>query len=483
MNGQMEDKSIQPRLLHGTHHVILLVGAIYLCTETSHDVHSTDPRLLTKLGSHNLPFYLLHRSGLTCEFVYSVVSLAKEGLPIAAITRHIQRLREEFSADIICTLVHCYKRRIGKQFSQEEVSEFTKSECLLSTQQPHPTNARCFIIYFQQNECAYLSHMDSMRIRKCIRLDHTFKVASNIGYLRSDGRWVTLYESIFIVLNEEGAVVAWQFTKTTSLEEVKPLLLSLTKRIELPDNESLTVYVDNCCQVRRQIQDIFGHDVLVKLDLFHAVQRVSRAMRKQHTLYLPCIRDFKMTLRNSVDRGKWRAKHTPDSDVINRNIEQFMNTLCMAELSNNDIITPKVVKQIQLLQAHINHGCLSNIEPGGGTNYNEALHRFINPHFIHAGRIGIPLAYALLTILFHMHNCKKNHEDSFSDILMVKLGFYTSPTPSKCGILPKDKDESDNGEQLLVNSNAFTFPEELIARIYKNAFLLNEMIKPYSGFL
>ena len=249
--------------------------------------------------------------------------------------------------------------------------------------------------------------MDSMRIRKCIRLDHTFKVASNIGYLRSDGRWVTLYESIFIVLNEEGAVVAWQFTKTTSLEEVKPLLLSLTKRIELPDNESLTVYVDNCCQVRRKIQDIFGHDVVVKLDLFHAVQRVSRAMRKQHTLYLPCIRDFKMTLRNSVDRGKCRAKHTPDSDVINRNIEQFMNTWCMAELSNNDIITPKVVKQIQLLQAHINHGCLSNIEPGGGTNYNEALHRFINPHFIHAGRIGIPLAYALLTILFHMHNCKK----------------------------------------------------------------------------
>ena len=63
---------------------------------------------------------------------------------------------------------------------------------------------------------------------------------------------------------------------------------------------------------------------------------------------------------------------------------------------------------------------------------------------------------------------------------MVKLGFYTSPTPSKCGILPKDKDESDNGEQLLVNSNALTFPEELIARIYKNAFLSNEMIKNIS---
>ena len=61
-----------------------------------------------------------------------------------------------------------------------------------------------------------------------------------------DPLWVNFH------LNEEGAVVTWQFTKTTSLEEVKPLLLSLTKMIKLPDNESLAVPVDNCCQVRRQ---------------------------------------------------------------------------------------------------------------------------------------------------------------------------------------------------------------------------------------
>ena len=161
--------------------------------------------------------------------------------------------------------------------------------------------------------------------------------------------------------------------------------------------------------MRRQIKDIFGSDVL---DLFHAVQRVSRSMSNRHTLFLSCIQDFKMTLRNPVDIGKKRTMHTQDADAIDRNIEYFLRTWSRAQFHNNNIITPKVLKQIHLLQAHIRHGCLSNTEPGGGTNYNEALHCYINPHFIHAGRIGLPLAYVLLTTLLHIHNCRK------------MLGFY-----------------------------------------------------------
>ena len=37
-----------------------------------------------------------------------------------------------------------------------------------------------------------------------VSFDHTFKVASNIGYVRSDGRWITQYNSVFIVMNEHG---------------------------------------------------------------------------------------------------------------------------------------------------------------------------------------------------------------------------------------------------------------------------------------
>ena len=116
---------------------------------------------------------------------------------------------------------------------------------------------------------------------------------------------------MFLVLNEEGAVVAWQFTKSTSLEEVKPLLSALKEKIELPENKPLTVYLDNCCQVRRQIKDIFGSDVL---DLFHAVQCVSRSMSNRHTLFLSCIQDFtaicfsrQLQSREDLPLVKWIA--------------------------------------------------------------------------------------------------------------------------------------------------------------------------------
>ena len=325
--------------------------------------------------------------------------------------------------------------------------------------------------------------MASFKVRRCLRLDHTFKVASNIGYLRSDGKWVTLYETIFIVLNEEGVVVSWQFTKSTSLEEVKPLLLALKERIELPERTPLTIYVDNCCHVRKQLQEIFGNDVLVKLDLFHAIQRITRSMSKHHTLFMSCVHDFKMSLRNPVDLGKRRTMHTPDSTVIN--IDRFMSAWSrVQDSSTSSIITSKVAKQVQLLQAHISHGCLSNIEPGGGTNYNEALHRYINPHFTHAGRIGLPLAYALLTVLLYMYNCRKTSKDTLLDTVSTQFGFYTSETPVKFGISPKNSDDANHclidDETAVHGDNVHTLSDVCIERILQNAMLSTDIIRNLS---
>lgn len=107
--------------------------------------------------------------------------------------------------------------------------------------------------------------MASLKVTNHIRLDHTFKIASNIGYLCPDKKWVTLYNSIFIVLNEVSQIVTWQFTKTNSLDEVKPLLCNLKERIK---NSSFIVYVDNCCQCKFKLKAIFGDDIIVKLDVF-----------------------------------------------------------------------------------------------------------------------------------------------------------------------------------------------------------------------
>lgn len=48
-------------------------------------------------------------------------------------------------------------------------------------------------------------------------------------------------------------------------------------------------------------------------------------------------------------------------------------------------------------------GCLSGVKPGRGTNRNEALHKQLNKIVSSCG-YGVELAFALLTILFFIHN-------------------------------------------------------------------------------
>lgn len=69
----------------------------------------------------------------------------------------------------------------------------------------------------------------------------------------------------------------------------------------------------------------------------------------------------------------------------------------------NNIITESTKKEVDALKKHVTKGCLSDIPKGAGTSRNEAFHRTLNMHF---GRVGIPLALALLTILIYQHNSK-----------------------------------------------------------------------------
>ena len=60
-------------------------------------------------------------------------------------------------------------------------------------------------------------------------------------------------------------------------------------------------------------------------------------------------------------------------------LENFVTKWKNDEHNGHKILNEKVIEQIYSLQVHIRHGCLSDIEPGGGTNYNEAftsVHQF-----------------------------------------------------------------------------------------------------------
>ena len=73
---------------------------------------------------------------------------------------------------------------------------------------------------FMNDEHLYLQHINSIPTGTSISFDHTFKVAANIGYCREDGTWVPQYDSLFIVMNNEGKVLTCQLTKGTTFSNI-----------------------------------------------------------------------------------------------------------------------------------------------------------------------------------------------------------------------------------------------------------------------
>ena len=119
---------------------------------------------------------------------------------------HVKNLRESHAEEIELQLTS-----ILRGHSQvDSVSSHNIVSLIIKLFPSNGIIARYFSIVFQQNENLYSTHMMNLEVSNCIRLDHTFKVASNIGYLCLDCKWVTLYTSIFIVLNKAGqAILLW----------------------------------------------------------------------------------------------------------------------------------------------------------------------------------------------------------------------------------------------------------------------------------
>ena len=91
----------------------------------------------------------------------------------------------------------------------------------------------------------------------------------------TDSKFVTQFKQLFVSLNEIGEVVAWKLTKSTALSEVEDLLIDLKKRNLVKGKTLKLVCVDDCCHVRNKYEKIFP-GVDVKLDLFHACQRITK---------------------------------------------------------------------------------------------------------------------------------------------------------------------------------------------------------------
>ena len=83
------------------------------------------------------------------------------------------------------------------------------------------------------------------------------------------------------------------------------------------------IAVDNCCQWRWKLKDVFGERVRVVLDVFHAVQRVAKKIPKRHPYYYSCIQDLTLVFRQLSDHGLNRCQDTPNPLQLINNLQSF----------------------------------------------------------------------------------------------------------------------------------------------------------------
>ena len=257
---------------------------------------------------------------------------------------------------------------------------------------------------------------------KSISVDHTFKVGKPIGgHREQDNKFIKSYKKLFTILNEEGAVVAWELTNSTSLDEIEPVLNGI--ELKLKNNQISYIYTDTCCGFKKVYEQCFP-GVPIKLDLFHATHRITKTLPdKKFREAIDFSRCFGFVFRNSFDTGDTRNQITEGPATITRNIDGFMRLkgTYIKELPvnrRNDLLS-----EIENLKKHVEKGCVSGIPPGGGTENNERLHRYFNRSFLRGATcLSVEVAKAVLTVLFYVYNsCIINGKKG-------KVAFYT-PLP------------------------------------------------------
>lgn len=395
-----------PRTLFCIQERVLLVSSIYLC-ERNHQVLSHDPTILNKVRNHRqIPFVLFHRSGVTRDLFDYISITIQTGINIEDVERMLINLHSSRNFNKLqATSTQTMNRNIDSKYGISALPLFTIGKDLIGRN----LISKVFVRAFFEKEHMFTQYM-VQKHGAWISFDHTFKVAANIGYWEH-GIWRKLYDCLFIVMNENSDILGWQLTKGTAMANVDQLLKGLNLRL-LKYKEKGGIFngiiVDNCCTLKNKLIDLFGPEIVIKLDLFHGIQRIVKKIPKQggnamvKRLRKQLLKDLRLCFRNPSDVGVNRKEATPSAKITEDNIQQFITKWKDEEVESTKICPEKAHDEVRKLLVHVKLECLSDIPPGIGTNRNERLHRKIRK-WLKQGRIGVSLAVALLTTIFYNH--------------------------------------------------------------------------------
>lgn len=154
-------------------------------------------------------------------------------------------------------------------------------------------------------------------------------------------------------------------------------------------------------------QEIFSN-VPEKLDVFHAVQRVTNTIPKGTEFSRQLSKEFGLIFRADGDLGERRCLQAPESGVIQMNLQMFLDQWQLL-LQTTEL--DKTRDEIDNISIHISEGCLPGIETANGTEGNKALHHLLNRSLLCGSCIlGPELAPAILTELLYAYNCQRRGE-------------------------------------------------------------------------
>ena len=314
-----------PRCLYGVDGFTVLICQIFKCSK-DHSITTCDPRVLKEFPQQiSVPFVLLHRTGVTLQAYNLIFDMACQGASFSDI--------ETFF------LWRCQENYASSQLNNHWLSE--QQECMIESQYPehyisNDLIMQLFITMFNKAK-SYLEESMMSITAEYLSCDHTFKLPKHIGLI-PEKKWVAQYNSMFIIQSEKGEILFWQFTEGTAYSTVIEGLVSLKKRINDNGKKVKMIIIDNCCTWRRKLESTFGDDVQIKLDIFHAIKRVSCALSKRHPHFFSCIQDLRLVFRNKGDNGPVRSKPTPSPEVVMANLQHFCAKLTVMKSDDQDCI-------------------------------------------------------------------------------------------------------------------------------------------------
>ena len=155
--------------------------------------------ILSKLSQEHILFILMHRTGFLTECVNSAIELVIQGITFAVVERYVHKRKQQFVTSLVQVVLH------GSY--PFDMNSWLHESAVKLVSEPVPSNniiRQCFIVHFMETEKHITITWHCCLLEKISDWIIPFKRASNIGFVHSGGKWVTLYNSVFIALYEVG---------------------------------------------------------------------------------------------------------------------------------------------------------------------------------------------------------------------------------------------------------------------------------------